>query len=174
MIPPTARWEGFLIEIARCPGFPFKIEALNVRHSMKPSPLREKSKRPTPPGGFTLAEMLVTIAILGILATIAVSGISAFLEHSERTKNMRNAQAFVTAFNSARNAGAKFPEETVEALYSTLVSGTHGDGLLKNTAFVISGILPEEVTSLKSFVSFTPPSQPGANDAFLAVKVPVD
>ena len=56
--------------------------------------------------GFSLVEMLVVIAVIGVLTAIAIPIIGRINEQAEIAKDNRNTQAVVTMYNAARAAGA--------------------------------------------------------------------
>ena len=55
--------------------------------------------------GFSLVEMLVVIAVIGVLTAIAIPIIGRINEQATIAKDNRNAQAVVTMYNAARAGG---------------------------------------------------------------------
>ena len=71
--------------------------------------------------GFTLIELMVVIAIIGILATIVVPKFMGAVKESQRTAAMAQIKAFQTALTQYRLYFKKYPttSEGLEALLNT-------------------------------------------------------
>jgi general secretion pathway protein G len=84
--------------------------------------------KPTVPrgqGGFTLLEILIVVAILGILATIIVPKIMKRPEEARRTKAIMDIKAIEMALNLYRldNGGYPSTEQGLEALVTKPTTG---------------------------------------------------
>ena len=84
--------------------------------------------KPTVPrgqGGFTLLEILIVVAILGILATIIVPKIMKRPEEARRTKAKIDIKAIETALNLYRLDNGVYPstEQGLEALVAKPTTG---------------------------------------------------
>lgn len=75
---------------------------------------------------FSLVEMLVVIAVIGILAAIAVPNIGKINGAAEASKNRRNAQQLASVCNAAQAAGHDFitsPDDTAAEVAARIVIG---------------------------------------------------
>ncbi len=84
-----------------------------------------KPTLPRAQGGFTLLEILIVVAILGILATIIVPKIMTRPEEAKRTKAKMDIKAIETALNLYRldNGGYPSTEQGLEALVTKPTTG---------------------------------------------------
>jgi prepilin-type N-terminal cleavage/methylation domain-containing protein/prepilin-type processing-associated H-X9-DG protein len=75
-------------------------------------------KNLTPQGGhpsksraFSLIEILITVGVLGVLATLSLAGVSSLTEHGKRVREINAARTLVTAYltRAAENNGELMP-----------------------------------------------------------------
>lgn len=90
-------------------------------------------------GGFSLAEMLVVIAVIGVLAGMAILAMSGVMDKSNHAKVVRQAQAVAHTYAAARAAGAEFPVQSRAGVVDLLTqgNGVQGKGVFSDSRFVV-------------------------------------
>ena len=88
--------------------------------------------------GFTLVELLVVIAVLGVMTALVIPVMSSIFGTADDTVVRRNAQNIVCHFNSARGAGnrAVFGDVNDAIAAVTTSSGITGGGAYSTTVFL--------------------------------------
>lgn len=88
--------------------------------------------------GFTLAELIIVLAILGMLSAIAIPSFSGILDKSAERTDESNKQVVETAVETYRaNTGAlpTIASPTVDSTaFNQVVTKLYTDGYLKNTS----------------------------------------
>ena len=95
--------------------------------------------------GFSLVELLVVIAVIGMIAAIGVPTIGFLLNSSRETKNRRNAQSIVNIWNAAQTAGVDTSSVVLTGdkvtiaknIFEFLSTPRNGRGAASDTTFFI-------------------------------------
>jgi prepilin-type N-terminal cleavage/methylation domain-containing protein len=102
--------------------------------------------------GFSLVEMLTTIAVLAVMTSIALISMGQINKNSEETRDRRNAQELAAICAVAQAAGLNFVvsgnlEKTIENI---VAGGTPADGAFAGKFFGLKGLQPaDQITASK-------------------------
>lgn len=111
----------------------------------------------TAKAGFSLVEMLVVIAVIGIIAAIAVPTIGNITEQANISKAKRNAQNLASVCASAVAAGATIGTDTAtiigELTSATGVNGSAAAGF-DGTFFRVPNMSTDEVTAATTYLEY--------------------
>jgi prepilin-type N-terminal cleavage/methylation domain-containing protein len=115
--------------------------------------LNSKSLRRSAKAGFSLVELLIVIAIIGIMASIAIPLIGKLSDNTKVARAKRNAQNIASVFNSAYTSGA-YDSATLPTTVGTVIAdldaGKEGSGSFVGTTFKVPGIQAIEDAETKS------------------------
>ncbi len=135
------------------PGIPRKTD-----RKMKNSPQRRRLPR-----GFSLVELVVTVGILGLIASLAIANLGPVSSAAGISAARQKAREIVTVFNAGEMMGApEFMAVTdVAAAMDAVGTGAHGSGVNKAMVFRVPGVSaamddgkPEEARA-KFYLNFT-------------------
>jgi prepilin-type N-terminal cleavage/methylation domain-containing protein len=86
---------------------------------------------------FSLVELLVVIAVIGVMAALAVAVYANATQGATMAKNRRNAQTLTHVYGAAIAAGAALATDSVGAIIDNLQTGVTGVGQFSTTTFKI-------------------------------------
>lgn len=106
--------------------------------------------------GFSLAELLVAIAVVGFLAGVLLVNTFSAMDEYEATVSRRNAQTIASLALMAQSAGDRSIASStgVEDAVQKLIEGVHGQGPMQSAAFQISKLSPAEITRASQKLNF--------------------
>ncbi|WP_208300263.1 type II secretion system protein [Prosthecobacter fusiformis] len=106
--------------------------------------------------GFSLIEMLMTMAVLGIMVSIALPWYGKQTDDFRQARDQKNAQSICTLCQAIDAAGINLVEETTTSLEIArkLSAGiTIKKGTLKGRTFRVSGLGEEELEGAANYMS---------------------
>jgi len=108
--------------------------------------------------GFSLVEMLVVIAVIGIIAAIAVPNIGRINDSAKEAVARRNAQNIASVFASAQAAGLRFGGASTKAtdIAKAIVTGAKvtEKGPFENTWFGVPGLTATDQTAAVKYLAY--------------------
>ena len=102
---------------------------------------------------FSLAELLITISVVGILAAISVTVFSNTNGAAKDAKSKRNAQMIVSLHTNAQSVGADFSSDHKEGIVDELIDGVQGVDI-GGVDFRLSPLSESEIEAALAYVSF--------------------
>jgi prepilin-type N-terminal cleavage/methylation domain-containing protein len=97
--------------------------------------------------GFSLVEILIVIAVLGVMAGIAMNSLANHREAIEQTRNRRNAQEMASLCIAAQSAGISFavPGDPVQTARNAVIGATATRGTFAGKTFRLPGLQEAEI-----------------------------
>jgi prepilin-type N-terminal cleavage/methylation domain-containing protein len=104
---------------------------------------------------FSLVEMLVVVAVIGIISAISISQIGRLNDSAKDAQYRRNAQAIASVFSAAQAAGLDFyvPGDKNSTVTAVVAGGTvTAEGPFKNAFFGVPGLNVVDQASASVFL----------------------
>ena len=104
--------------------------------------------------GFSLREMLVALALLGMLASLVLSGLPNINQQSNQTRDKRNAQELATVCATAQAAGVDFvvAGDMDQTIKNVVAGGEPADGAFAGRFFGLPGLTPVDQGTAKTYL----------------------
>ena len=102
--------------------------------------------------GFSLVELLVCIAVFGIIAALAIPTFTGIVRSADSAKVKRQAQNIVQSYAGACAAGAVFADASAQAVVDALtqVGGVKGRGVFSDLRFTVPMNAQEKAEVIRS------------------------
>src|SRR5437660_10466455 len=107
--------------------------------------------RKSSPAGFSLVELLVCIAVLGILVNVGILQMTFSKASYDRTRDKRNAQELAGICTCAQAAGLDFTTsgDLDQTIRSIITGGSPADGAFSGRNFSLKGLNDGDIAAVK-------------------------
>ncbi|MEZ5329177.1 MAG: type II secretion system protein [Verrucomicrobiales bacterium] len=105
--------------------------------------------------GFSLVELLVVIAVIGLIAAIALPSVSKITDKARKATAQKNAQMLCSLHTNAKSAGAGFSATTRGGILDELVVGV--TGTIVATDFKMSELSEKDKAEALKYCSYDAP-----------------
>ncbi len=132
------------------------LEATHQQPNTHTTPMKNIKINSSRKGGFSLVEMLVVIAIIGIIAAIAIPNIGNLNDSARQAAAKRNAQTVASVLNAAIAAGANVGTLTDgSSIVAKAVEGVEpSQGAFSGKNFTSGPIDAEDIKSVASYLTW--------------------
>lgn len=111
----------------------------------------------SPKQGFSLMEMLIVIAVIGVITTMAVAIFGGASQAADEAKNRRNAQEIASVASAASAAGVDFlvPNDEEASILNLRDGMMASAGVFKNRIYKLPPMHDTEITGAMKYLSVT-------------------
>lgn len=104
--------------------------------------------------GFSLVEVLIAIAIVGILGSVAINHLATDHKVYETARNRRNAQEVASLCTMAYNAGVSFavPNDPVQTTRNAVAGAAATNGSFAGQTFRLPGLQEEDILAASYYL----------------------
>jgi prepilin-type N-terminal cleavage/methylation domain-containing protein len=104
--------------------------------------------------GFSLLEMLTTVAIVGVLASIALAAMTSINQNTKDARDRRHAQQIAAICNAAQAAGVDFmtSNELKTVVQNVVTGGSPKDGPFVGKFFAVPSVTADEQAAAQKYL----------------------